>query len=207
MGLSSSRRRANAASPHGYQSTGLLACCSRYGLLSSARRLDIQSAPAYTSKPHVHRAITSDDVRRAVRPSVHHCRPCAGPCQPDRRAYRLQQRVRPPDHHSAVHHRPARAVRGRPRAGLEPQHARRRRTRAAARAAAGTGATRAAASATASARNGSGTTGSTSSRASRRRCDPRTIASADSTSGSNRRCRWGAGCRRARRWKSRCCAR
>ena len=28
-GLSSARARANASSPHGYQSTGLCACCSR----------------------------------------------------------------------------------------------------------------------------------------------------------------------------------
>src|SRR5207237_6729002 len=32
------RARANASSPHGYQSTGLWACCSRYGLVSLARR-------------------------------------------------------------------------------------------------------------------------------------------------------------------------
>src|SRR5436305_6537884 len=30
---------ANASGPHGYQSTGLWACCSRYGLVSWARRL------------------------------------------------------------------------------------------------------------------------------------------------------------------------
>ena len=33
-----SRAAANASSPHGYQSTGLCACCSRYGLCSAARR-------------------------------------------------------------------------------------------------------------------------------------------------------------------------
>src|SRR5512147_453361 len=38
-GLSSARARAKASSPHGYQSTGLCACCSRYGLVSRARRL------------------------------------------------------------------------------------------------------------------------------------------------------------------------
>src|SRR2546425_7628006 len=37
-GLSSARAFANAASPHGYQSTGLSACCRRYGLVSSASR-------------------------------------------------------------------------------------------------------------------------------------------------------------------------
>src|ERR1700737_955903 len=30
---------ANASGPHGYQSTGLWACCNRYGLVSRARRL------------------------------------------------------------------------------------------------------------------------------------------------------------------------
>src|SRR5262249_58371917 len=32
---------ANASSPHGYQSTGLCACWSRYGLVSRARRLSL----------------------------------------------------------------------------------------------------------------------------------------------------------------------
>ena len=36
--MSSPRARANASSPHGYQSTGLWACCSRYGLVSPASR-------------------------------------------------------------------------------------------------------------------------------------------------------------------------
>src|ERR687886_2439072 len=39
MGLSSARARVSASSPHGYQSTGLCACCSKYGLVSPARRL------------------------------------------------------------------------------------------------------------------------------------------------------------------------
>src|SRR6185503_14248903 len=39
MGLSSVFALASASSPHGYQSTGLCACCSRYGLVSFARRL------------------------------------------------------------------------------------------------------------------------------------------------------------------------
>src|SRR5262249_26591350 len=38
MGRSSSRARASASSPHGYQSTGLPACWRRYGLVSAARR-------------------------------------------------------------------------------------------------------------------------------------------------------------------------
>jgi hypothetical protein len=36
-GLCSSAARRKASSPHGYQSTGLWACCCRYGLLSRAR--------------------------------------------------------------------------------------------------------------------------------------------------------------------------
>src|SRR5947207_10186394 len=38
IGLFSRRARVNASSPHGYQSTGLWACCSKYGLVSLARR-------------------------------------------------------------------------------------------------------------------------------------------------------------------------
>src|SRR4051812_12934866 len=38
-GRSSRRAMANASSPHGHQSTGLSACCRRYGLGSSASRL------------------------------------------------------------------------------------------------------------------------------------------------------------------------
>src|SRR5688572_10969646 len=39
IGLSSRAARSSASGPHGYQSTGLWACCSRYGLVSLARRL------------------------------------------------------------------------------------------------------------------------------------------------------------------------
>src|SRR4029453_930975 len=45
IGLSSARARANASSPHGYQSTGLWACWSRYGLVSLARRLVVTESP------------------------------------------------------------------------------------------------------------------------------------------------------------------
>src|SRR4051812_49467746 len=38
IGLSSSRARASASSPHGYQSTGFSACWRRYGLVSCASR-------------------------------------------------------------------------------------------------------------------------------------------------------------------------
>src|ERR1051326_8742109 len=37
-GLSSASARASASGPHGYQSTGLWACCNRYGLVSCASR-------------------------------------------------------------------------------------------------------------------------------------------------------------------------
>ncbi len=39
IGRSSVFARSSASGPHGYQSTGLCACWSRYGLVSSARRL------------------------------------------------------------------------------------------------------------------------------------------------------------------------
>src|SRR5919201_876989 len=45
MGLSSSRARASASSPHAYQSTGLSACCRRYGLVSSASRFTLILCP------------------------------------------------------------------------------------------------------------------------------------------------------------------
>src|SRR5919202_3373141 len=45
MGLSSSRALPSASSPHGYQSTGLSLCCSRYGLVSFANLLAMMSLP------------------------------------------------------------------------------------------------------------------------------------------------------------------
>src|SRR5581483_5505368 len=39
MGLFSRLAFSKASGPHGYQSTGLWACCRRYGLFSPARRL------------------------------------------------------------------------------------------------------------------------------------------------------------------------
>src|SRR5712692_9357324 len=39
IGLSSRRAFSNASSPHGYQSTGLWACCNKYGLFSLIKRL------------------------------------------------------------------------------------------------------------------------------------------------------------------------
>src|SRR6185312_9992628 len=41
IGRSSSCARASASDPQGYQSTGLWACCSRYGLVSWLKRLGI----------------------------------------------------------------------------------------------------------------------------------------------------------------------
>src|ERR1041384_5749372 len=39
IGLCSTRAFVKASSPHGYQSTGLCACCKRYGLVSCCSRL------------------------------------------------------------------------------------------------------------------------------------------------------------------------
>src|SRR5215218_6334706 len=44
IGFSSDRAFANAASPHGNQSTGLSACCRRYGDFSRASELGIPHA-------------------------------------------------------------------------------------------------------------------------------------------------------------------
>src|SRR5579862_1926776 len=55
IGLSSCLALANASSPHGYQSTGLRACCNRYGLFSPARRFLIRNvgqAPGLPSPRH-----------------------------------------------------------------------------------------------------------------------------------------------------------
>src|SRR5437870_2010879 len=64
---SSARASANASSPHGRQSTGLCACWSRYGELSSARRL-------------VHRGVPSSRrwcVRNSFRLPIASCRRAA----------------------------------------------------------------------------------------------------------------------------------
>src|SRR5215212_1479072 len=45
MGLSSSRALLSASSPHGYQSTGLSLCWSKYGLVSFASLLAMLSLP------------------------------------------------------------------------------------------------------------------------------------------------------------------
>ena len=42
IGTSRSRAASSASGPHGYQSTGLSLCCSRYGEVSPARRLGMQ---------------------------------------------------------------------------------------------------------------------------------------------------------------------
>src|SRR5881296_1055283 len=66
MGLSSAFARANASSPHGYQSTGLCACCSRYGLVSRARRLSPTPASARQRQVADRRR-----QRAAIRPHFH----------------------------------------------------------------------------------------------------------------------------------------
>ena len=65
MGLLSRRAFSKASSPQGYQSTGLCACCSRYGLFSCARRLVcmIEIAPVHAAArggpPRFHRTSPS----------------------------------------------------------------------------------------------------------------------------------------------------
>src|ERR1700704_3751660 len=57
MGLSSRRAFSNASSAHGYQSTGLCACCCRYGLFSAIRWLD--------KSVRLLALVRSSDVRRS----------------------------------------------------------------------------------------------------------------------------------------------
>src|SRR5579863_3084843 len=45
MGTSRRRASASASGPHGYQSTGLCACCCRYGEASCARRFEGRAGP------------------------------------------------------------------------------------------------------------------------------------------------------------------
>src|SRR6266853_4997185 len=49
IGLFSLRAFSNASLPHGYQSTGLCACWSRYGLVSLASRLVCVAMPSEDS--------------------------------------------------------------------------------------------------------------------------------------------------------------
>ena len=67
IGLSSSRARAKASSPHGNQSTGLLACWSRYGLRSLARRFtgdyDIADSMQIRPASHGRHALTVESHR------------------------------------------------------------------------------------------------------------------------------------------------
>src|ERR1017187_2132288 len=50
IGFSSRLAASNASSPQAYQSTGLLACCSKYGLRSRARRFAIRLIVSWTAK-------------------------------------------------------------------------------------------------------------------------------------------------------------
>src|SRR5215213_8160545 len=67
-GLSSSRARANASSPHGYQSTGFSACWSRYGEVSRASRL---ATGRVLSMSHHRETITALGAPDAVGPYSH----------------------------------------------------------------------------------------------------------------------------------------
>ncbi len=71
IGLSCSRAAANASSPQGYQSTGLSACCSRYGLVSFFSRLAkalSSQAPCGCGEPAHGKAPAADFLRRAFSP-------------------------------------------------------------------------------------------------------------------------------------------
>src|SRR5215212_6281176 len=65
---SSSRARANASSPHGYQSTGFSACWSRYGEASRASRL---ATGRVLSMSHHRETITALGAPDAVGPYSH----------------------------------------------------------------------------------------------------------------------------------------
>src|SRR4029077_5544602 len=68
-GLSSARARANASSPHGYQSTGLPACWSRYGDVSEARRFGISDT--FLPMSHSRETVTADPGPPAAGPYSH----------------------------------------------------------------------------------------------------------------------------------------
>src|SRR3954449_486689 len=70
IGLSSARALASASWPHGYQSTGLCACCSRYGETSCARRF-VMALPQVAG----HRGQGAGGVLAVPRPSagMHSC--------------------------------------------------------------------------------------------------------------------------------------
>src|ERR1044072_3199241 len=54
MGRSSAFARSSASGPQGYQSTGLSLCCSRYGLVSFARRLGMMECGSARVRECVH---------------------------------------------------------------------------------------------------------------------------------------------------------
>ena len=90
IGLFSACARASASGPHGYQSTGLLACCSRYGLVSLARRLGIVRSRGGASVcrqlrdvPRIFRACQAIQYRLAHAPPRN--APLAAPDHPWRR--------------------------------------------------------------------------------------------------------------------------
>src|SRR6266542_4559540 len=70
IGLSSARALANASSPHGYQSTGLWACCKRYGLVSLISRLAMEPRFEESSEPLFGspRFVSPQGLVRASRP-------------------------------------------------------------------------------------------------------------------------------------------
>ena len=67
--MSSARASANASSPHGYQSTGFSACCSRYGDVSEARRFGILDT--FLPMSHSRETVTADPGPPAAGPYSH----------------------------------------------------------------------------------------------------------------------------------------
>src|SRR3954471_11006369 len=78
IGFSSARAFPSASGPHGYQSTGLCACCNKYGLVSPARRLGtVKGMPSDEDLPwdasvFLPREIDLDHLREAAA----HCEAC-----------------------------------------------------------------------------------------------------------------------------------
>src|SRR5438067_4813975 len=66
MGLSSCCAFCRASSPHGYQSTGLWACCRRYGLVSLISRLGIGPRFGESSEPGLDYPRSAPSDRRSL---------------------------------------------------------------------------------------------------------------------------------------------
>ena len=69
IGTSRDCAAASASCPHGYQSTGLCACCNRYGLISLIRRFGTLLLPVY-AETHMAPALSLLSPGNAARHSV-----------------------------------------------------------------------------------------------------------------------------------------